>query len=312
MREARERGKAAPDSRRAKSAPAASEAGDGEADEEDAGESSPGSRPPAVSGRSSPEDQAPAGGAAGLLGIDPAMAQQLVDAVSRLTPAPSSTPAPAQHTRPQQAAAGAQTQTQSADPQGLNDAEIDALVDQLGLDENGQKVIRSLAGTVKAQQDQLRQFREQTETAAARAREEAEARAVSAVMPGFVERVGKIGLSDVYGDFKAAPATQQQAQARVTLVQRADAAWTLLGRTPETLEQALNITLYALHREQIERGLTKAGEDSVRARLEKRQGMLDATPGRTAGTPAAEPEGPDGAKQVVRQYLKSRDRSGVA
>lgn len=306
MREARERGKAAPDSRRAKSAPAASDDVDGEAGEEEAGESSPGARPPAVSGRPSSESQAPAGGAAGLLGIDPSIAQQLVDAVSRLTPAP------AQHTQPQPTAAGAQTQTQSADPQGLNDAEIDALVDQLGLDENGQKVIRSLAGTVKAQQDQLRQFREQMETTAARAREEAEARAVSTVMPGFVERVGKIGLSDVYGDFKAAPATQQQAQARVTLVQRADAAWTLLGRTPETLEQALNITLYALHREQIERGLTKAGEDSVRAKLEKRQGMLDATPGRTAGTPAAEPEGRDGAKQVVREYLKSRDRSGVA
>lgn len=247
-----------------------------------------------------------AGTVADFLGMDAGAVDRLVAALGAQQPLPAPggpgapAAAPAGTAATAQPAAGVQ---QAPDLRFVTDEQIDAQADIFG--DEAVAVLKQMAAS-------QREMHARYERELAGAREvvshyrSAEQKQVEQTVGGFFGGMKDLGLDTKYGT-GAMPATIEQAQARQQLGATADRIWQALGGKPDTLDQALKTAVYLTDRQAVEQSIASRARNGVRESLQKRKGLLDATPGGAGGPGAPAPNDPDKAvKQMTDGFVAAQ------
>jgi len=133
-----------------------------------------------------------------------------------------------------------------------------------------------------------------------------EAAQINKTVGGFFGGMKDLGLDQKYGTAPV-PQTQEQAQARMQLAATVDRVWQALGGKHETLDQALKTAVYLTDRQAIEDSIAQRARFGVRDGLQKRRGMLDATPGGSGGPKAPMPNDPNkAALELANRFVAAQ------
>lgn len=236
-----------------------------------------------------------AGTVSDFLGMDAAAIDRLVGALSTQQTPPgaggpsapvSPSPSPAAPAQP-----APQSSAQTPDLRFVSDEQIDAQADIIG--DEGVALLKQMAASQRAMHEHYERQMADARGAVDYYRAQ-ESKQIETTVGGFFGGMKDLGLDQKYGTGPV-PTTPEQAQARMALGETADRVWKAMGGKPDTLEQALKTAVFITDRQAVEQSIASRARSGVRESLQKRRGIIDATPGGSGGPSAPPANDPDKA-----------------